>query len=157
MWYIHILVPIILAIVLNFYIYTQGWNNDNEKNSKLPPGYIIGSIWIIILGLLGYIHFLLYPSVYSWFIVLTILYCLSYPFLFLNITRPKWCHVKYTDEHGKDVEEILHGMSARVFQHENEHMNGYVFTDLVSKFKLERAEKSRMKMIKDFAKGGAIR
>ena len=81
MWYIHILVPIILAIVLNFYIYTQGWNNDNEKNSKLPPGYIIGSIWIIILGLLGYIHFLLYPSVYSWFIVLTILYCLSYPFL----------------------------------------------------------------------------
>ena len=81
MWYIHILVPIILAIVLNFYIYTQGWNNDNEKNSKLPPGYIIGSIWIIILGLLGYIHFLLYPSGYSWFIVLTILYCLSYPFL----------------------------------------------------------------------------
>lgn len=81
MWYVHILVPIILAIVLNFYIYTQGWNNDNEKNTKLPPGYIIGSIWIIILGLLGYIHFLLYPSVYSWFIVLTILYCLSYPFL----------------------------------------------------------------------------
>lgn len=81
MWYVHILVPIILAIVLNFYIYTQGWNNDNEKNSKLPPGYIIGSIWIIILGLLGYIHFLLYPSVYAWFIVLTILYCLSYPFL----------------------------------------------------------------------------
>ena len=81
MWYIHILVPIIWAIILNFYIYIQGWNNDNQKNSKLPPGYIIGSIWIIILGLLGYIHFLLYPSVYSWFIVLTILYCLSYPFL----------------------------------------------------------------------------
>jgi tryptophan-rich sensory protein len=79
MWYIHILVPIILAIVLNFYIYTQGWNN--EKNTKLPPGYIIGSIWIIILGLLGYTHFLLYPSAYAWFIVLTILYCLSYPFL----------------------------------------------------------------------------
>jgi len=83
--------------------------------------------------------------------------CLSYPFLFLTITRPKWCHVKYTDQHGKEIEEILHGMSARVFQHENEHMNGYVFTDLVSKFKLERAEKARMKMIKDFAKGGAIR
>ena len=83
--------------------------------------------------------------------------CLSYPFLFLTITRPKWCHVKYTDQHGKDVEEILHGMSARIFQHENEHMNGYVFTDLVSKFKLDRAEKARMKMIKEFAKGGAIR
>ena len=83
--------------------------------------------------------------------------CLSFPFLFLNITRPKWCSVKYTDQHGKEIEETLHGMPARVFQHENEHMNGYVFTDLVSKFKLERAEKARMKMIKDFAKGGAIR
>ena len=83
--------------------------------------------------------------------------CLSFPFLFLSINRPKWCSVKYTDQHGKEIEETLHGMSARVFQHENEHMNGYVFTDLVSKFKLERAEKARMKMIKDFAKGGAIR
>ena len=83
--------------------------------------------------------------------------CLSFPFLFLSINRPKWCSVKYTDQHGKEIEETLHGMPARVFQHENEHMNGYVFTDLVSKFKLERAEKSRMKMIKDFAKGGAIR
>ena len=83
--------------------------------------------------------------------------CLSFPFLFLSITRPKWCSIKYTDQHGKEIEETLHGMSARIFQHENEHMNGYVFTELVSKFKLERAEKARMKMIKDFAKGGAIR
>ena len=83
--------------------------------------------------------------------------CLSFPFLFLTINRPKWCSVKYTDQHGKEIEETLHGMSARVFQHENEHMNGYVFTDLVSKFKLERAEKARTKMMKDFARGGAIR
>jgi len=40
-------------------------------------------------------------------------------------------------------------MSARIFMHENEHMNGYVFTDLVSKLKLERAEKSKQKMIKE--------
>ena len=31
--------------------------------------------------------------------------CLSFPFLFLSITRPKWCHVKYTDENNKDVEK----------------------------------------------------
>ena len=48
-------------------------------------------------------------------------------------------------------------MSARVFQHENEHMNGYVFTDLVSKFKLERAQEARKKMLKNYARGGAIR
>jgi len=75
--------------------------------------------------------------------------CLSFPFLFLSIKRPKWCSVKYTNENGEDIEETLHGMSARIFMHENEHMNGYVFTDLVSKLKLERAEKSKQKMIKE--------
>ena len=78
--------------------------------------------------------------------------CLSFPFLFLSIKRPKWCSVRYTDENGKEVEETLHGMSARIFMHENEHMNGYVFTDLVSKLKLERAEKSKQKMIKEIKK-----
>ena len=48
----------------------------------------------------------------------------------------------------KEVEEVLHGMNARIFMHENEHMNGYVFTDLVSKFKLKRAEGSKKKMMK---------
>ena len=43
-------------------------------------------------------------------------------------------------------------MSARIFMHENEHMNGYVFTDLVSKLKLERAEKAKGKMIKELKK-----
>ena len=83
--------------------------------------------------------------------------CLSFPFLFLTINRPKWCSVKYTDQHGKEIEETLHGMNARVFQHENEHMNGYVFTDLVSKFKLKRAEEARTKMMKKFAREGVIR
>ena len=75
--------------------------------------------------------------------------CLSFPFLFLSIKRPKWCSVRYTDENGEEVEETLHGMSARIFMHENEHMNGYVFIDLVSKLKLERAEKSKQKMNKE--------
>ena len=78
--------------------------------------------------------------------------CLSFPFLFLGIKRPKWCSVRYTDENGEEVEETLHGMSARIFMHENEHMNGYVFTDLVSKLKLERAEKTKTKMIKEIKK-----
>ena len=78
--------------------------------------------------------------------------CLSFPFLFLAIKRPKWVSVKYTNENNEEIEETLHGMSARIFQHENEHMNGYVFTDLVSKLKLERAEKAKEKMIKEIQK-----
>ena len=74
--------------------------------------------------------------------------CLSFPFLFLSISRPKWVNVQYTDENGETVDEYLHGMSARIFQHENEHMNGYIFTDLVSKMKLERGKKAQAKLIK---------
>ena len=74
--------------------------------------------------------------------------CLSFPFLFLSIKRPKWVNVRYTDENGETVDEYLHGMSARIFQHENEHMNGYIFTDLVSKMKLERGKKAQAKLIK---------
>jgi peptide deformylase len=74
--------------------------------------------------------------------------CLSFPFLFLMINRPKWINVEYTDENGEKVEEYLHGMSARIFQHENEHMNGYIFTDLVSKMKLDRGKKAQAKLIK---------
>ena len=83
--------------------------------------------------------------------------CLSFPFLFLMINRPKWVSVKYTDQHGKEIEETLHGMSARIFQHENEHMNGYLFTDLVSKLKLDRAKIARTKMIKNFTRDRTIR
>jgi len=78
--------------------------------------------------------------------------CLSFPFLFLSIKRPQWVNVQYTDENGETVEEYLHGMSARIFQHENEHMNGYIFTDLVGKLKLDRAKKAQKKLIKETIK-----
>ena len=50
-----------------------------------------------------------------------------FAFLVLNDKQVKWVNVEYTDENGERVEEYLHGMSARIFQHENEHMNGYIY------------------------------
>tara|TARA_B100001996_G_scaffold313960_1_gene256462 strand:- start:1286 stop:1858 length:573 start_codon:yes stop_codon:yes gene_type:complete len=73
--------------------------------------------------------------------------CLSFPFIFLAIRRPKWVEVKYEDEEGKVVQEHLHGMVSRIFQHENEHMNGYIFKDLVSDFKWKRAQQKAKKDI----------
>ena len=63
----------------------------------------------------------------------------------------RWSEFEYR-LNGEEVEEFLHGMSSRVFQHENEHMNGYVFTDLVSKLKLDRAKKTQVKLIKETIK-----
>ena len=75
--------------------------------------------------------------------------CLTFPWLFLSIKRPSWVKVKYENDDKESVEEYLHGMSARVFQHEYDHMEGIVFTSLVSKMKLELAEKKRKKDIKN--------
>ena len=43
-------------------------------------------------------------------------------------------------------------MFSRIFQHEYDHMQGIVFTDRVSKLKLDMAKKKQMKMIKEYAK-----
>ena len=72
--------------------------------------------------------------------------CLTYPFLFLSIQRPRKCVVKYTDEKGDLKEGNLDGMFSRIYQHEYEHMLGRNFTEHASKMKLDMAEKRAKKM-----------
>ena len=43
--------------------------------------------------------------------------CLTYPFIFLSIKRPRKVVVKYTDENGDLQEGHLDGMVSRIFQH----------------------------------------
>ena len=54
--------------------------------------------------------------------------CLSYPELYLEISRPSSIIVKYEDENKNVFKERLEGFSARVFQHEYDHMEGIDFT-----------------------------
>ena len=57
--------------------------------------------------------------------------CLSYPELFLEISRPAMIVVKYEDE-GKQIQKRqLTGYYARIFQHEYDHMEGIDFTERV--------------------------
>ena len=54
--------------------------------------------------------------------------CLSYPELFLEVSRPSTIVVKYEDE-GKIQHKVkLNGFIARIFQHEYDHMEGIDFT-----------------------------
>lgn len=83
MWWLHVIVPIISATVVNGIVFGLGWNQQ-ERNRLLPPGYIIGAIWIIILGLLGFLHYLLRRTqhlIAAWAVVLFIVFCLLYPFI----------------------------------------------------------------------------
>ena len=78
--------------------------------------------------------------------------CLTYPFIFLDIERPRKVVVKYTDNKGDLQEAHLDGMMSRIFQHEYDHMLGRNFTEKVSKFKLKRAMEKRDKMLKKIDK-----
>lgn len=78
--------------------------------------------------------------------------CLTFPFLFLNISRPRIVEVEYEDVEGKVIKKDLDGMFSRVYQHEYDHMQGILFTDRASKLKLNMAKKKQMKMIKEYAK-----
>ena len=74
--------------------------------------------------------------------------CLTFPFLFLDIERPQDITVEYLDENLEKKEEHMTGIVARCFQHEFDHMQGIVFTEHVSKLKLEMSLKKRDKQIK---------
>jgi len=78
--------------------------------------------------------------------------CLTYPFLFLNITRPKSIKFTYTDQDGNTQEGAFTGLTARIFQHEYDHMEGKNFTQLASKLKLEMGMKKARKKLKKIKK-----
>jgi peptide deformylase len=72
--------------------------------------------------------------------------CLSFPLLQLRITRPKRIEVEYQDWTGEKHTATFDGMTARVFQHELDHLNGIVYTDKVKPLALQ----SGLKKIEKF-------
>ena len=84
----NIFIPILLGLIMNGIIFTFKLNKNLKISEKsiLPSGYIVGSVWIVILGLLGYVHYLLYNkyegiTVSSLLVLLFILYCILYPII----------------------------------------------------------------------------
>ena len=74
--------------------------------------------------------------------------CLSYPGLWLKIRRPEGIEVAYEDAKGELHEKAMFGLEARIFQHEYDHMEGRIFTEKVSRLKLNRAKKRLRKVQK---------
>lgn len=67
--------------------------------------------------------------------------CLSYPGLFLKIPRHKTVKVRFQAIGGQFVEQELTGLTAVCLQHELDHLDGIVYTDRVSRIKLDIAKK----------------
>ena len=82
---IHILIPVIIAIILNYIIKVKNWNKKKIERGLLPKGYYVGIIWIIIFIFLGNAHYILYKkskvSIASIFLIMVLIYCISYPII----------------------------------------------------------------------------
>ena len=74
--------------------------------------------------------------------------CLTFPGLWLKVSRPDGIEVIYEDENGEKQEKAMFGLEARIFQHEYDHMEGTNFTKKVSKLRLDRAKKRLKKVQK---------
>jgi len=74
--------------------------------------------------------------------------CLSYPGLFLPIKRASKIKVRYTDFNGINKEETFTGFTARIFQHEYDHLEGICHLSRSSPIHLEKAKRKVKSNIK---------
>lgn len=78
--------------------------------------------------------------------------CLSFPGVYMKVSRPVSCRVRYKNIKNETVEQELSGLTARIFLHEFDHMAGTTFKNRVSKLKWDMAVKKKANMIKKLAK-----
>lgn len=71
--------------------------------------------------------------------------CLSYPDLFVKVKRPRRIKVRYADPRGQITTEVFDGMTARVFQHELDHLNGINYQQRANRYHLQQARKKKPK------------
>jgi peptide deformylase len=74
--------------------------------------------------------------------------CLTYPNLYLNISRARTIKVRFALPNGEVETHTWTDMTARIFQHEFDHLQGILYTDRVSKLELELARKKRKKLLR---------
>ena len=74
--------------------------------------------------------------------------CLSFPGLYMKVSRPSVVSVQYLDIEQKECIIKLEGFHARVFLHEYDHLQGITFDQRVSKLRLDMAKKKQQKILK---------
>jgi len=71
--------------------------------------------------------------------------CLSFPDMFLPITRPMTISVRFRTEEWKHVEVEVEGLLARAITHENDHLEGKLFIELVEDQELLAKEMAKLR------------
>ena len=78
--------------------------------------------------------------------------CLSFAGLFVSIERAYGVSTRFQLSDGQEQAGNFIELSARIFQHESEHMDGEIFIDNVSGFRLKAAMRKRKKYLRQLKK-----
>ena len=78
--------------------------------------------------------------------------CLSYPGLYVKKERPEIIRCRFFTPNGNSVVKKFTGMTARIFQHEMEHMNGENFLEGIGPLELDFAKKRQQKLLRKVQK-----
>jgi peptide deformylase len=79
--------------------------------------------------------------------------CLSIPGVQVNVKRAKTIDVEFTDENNRRVRAKLTGLAAKVFQHENDHLQGKLIIDYLS----PAEQKKVLKLVKEGAVASEVK
>lgn len=71
--------------------------------------------------------------------------CLSFPNLFVKIKRPTIIKVRFTEANGNVRTETFDGMTARIFQHEFDHLNGITMMNMANPYHRQQALQRKKK------------
>ncbi|HEY3065154.1 MAG TPA: peptide deformylase [Methylomirabilota bacterium] len=67
--------------------------------------------------------------------------CLSIPGIFAPVTRAEWVQLEAQDLEGRPVSIRARGLTARVFQHELDHLDGVLFIDRLDPVTRDRVKR----------------
>ena len=74
--------------------------------------------------------------------------CLSIPDVFAEVLRPEKLTICYFDEQWNQHEEEYDGLTARIIQHEYDHLDGVLFTDYIKGLKKQMLRAKLVKISK---------
>ena len=75
--------------------------------------------------------------------------CLSIPEIRGDVSRQEEIHIRYLDENFQEHEKTFSGINARVIQHEYDHIDGILFTELLKPLRKRRIQRK----LEDIRKG----
>jgi len=74
--------------------------------------------------------------------------CLTFPNVFIEVERSAAIKVRFTHPSGETVTETFAGLTARIFQHEYDHLQGVLFKDRVSPLTFDIARRKARKAMR---------